>query len=255
MSVILSVLAAFACFTRIPMPRLAWDERTTRYLLAAMPVVGVAIGAIVWLAAGALAWLGAGPLLKGVVLALVGVAAGGSIHLDGFADVCDALASHADPARRRDILKDPHVGAFAVLGIASWLALTVALASELDAAHLLAWCATYVVSRALCAHATLTWRARPESGMLSSLRSGAAIGKSRNAVLVVLAGVLAGLAVLDASWAVAVAIALAGALCYGWVWRISERAFDGMSGDIAGFLIVVSELCMQAAVIIAGRVW
>ena len=145
------------------------------------------------------------------------------------------------------------MGAFATLAMISWAALTAALASELDAAHLPAWCATYVVSRALCATATLTWRARPESGMLSSLRAGTAVGQSRVVTLVELGGVLSGLAVLDAPCSVA--IALAGAVCYGWVWRVSERAFDGMSGDVAGFLIVVSELCMQAAVIVVGRVW
>jgi adenosylcobinamide-GDP ribazoletransferase len=39
------------------------------------------------------------------------------LHLDGVADVCDALFSGRDKEGRRLILKDPRVGTFGVLGV------------------------------------------------------------------------------------------------------------------------------------------
>ena len=41
----------------------------------------------------------------------------GCIHLDGYMDVTDAVQSWRDLERRREILKDSHVGSFAVVGV------------------------------------------------------------------------------------------------------------------------------------------
>lgn len=45
------------------------------------------------------------------------------LHLDGFMDVCDGLFGGYTPERRREIMRDSHVGAFAVIGVASLLLL------------------------------------------------------------------------------------------------------------------------------------
>lgn len=49
-----------------------------------------------------------------------------ALHLDGFMDCCDALLGGFDRERRLAILRDPHVGAFAVVGAAGLLVLKVA---------------------------------------------------------------------------------------------------------------------------------
>mgnify|MGYP003392776405 FL=1 len=41
----------------------------------------------------------------------------GFLHLDGFMDVTDAVKSWRDLERRREILKDSHVGSFAVINL------------------------------------------------------------------------------------------------------------------------------------------
>ena len=49
-----------------------------------------------------------------------------ALHLDGFMDCCDALLGGFDRERRLSILRDSHVGAFAVVGAAGLLLLKVA---------------------------------------------------------------------------------------------------------------------------------
>ncbi len=49
-----------------------------------------------------------------------------ALHLDGFMDCCDALLGGFDRERRLAILRDSHVGAFAVVGAAGLLLLKVA---------------------------------------------------------------------------------------------------------------------------------
>ena len=40
----------------------------------------------------------------------------GGIHMDGFLDVTDAKSSYGDREKKLEILKDPHTGAFAIIG-------------------------------------------------------------------------------------------------------------------------------------------
>ena len=52
--------------------------------------------------------------------ALIPVWITGGIHLDGYADTCDALSSYGDREKKLEILKDPHCGAFAVIRLCSY---------------------------------------------------------------------------------------------------------------------------------------
>ena len=57
------------------------------------------------------------PLFVGVVLVGAPAVLTRGLHLDGFMDTCDALLGGYSRERRMEILRDPHVGAFAVVGL------------------------------------------------------------------------------------------------------------------------------------------
>ena len=73
----------------------------------------------------------AAPILTGAVLVVALVAMTRALHLDGFMDTCDALLGGSSPEGRRRILKDPRVGAFAVVGVVCLLLLKVVAVSAL----------------------------------------------------------------------------------------------------------------------------
>lgn len=82
---------------------------------AYFPLVGLVIGGILF----ACAWLLEGiteEIHAFIVLALWVVLSGG-LHLDGFADSCDGLLATTQAERRLEIMKDPHVGSWALLGV------------------------------------------------------------------------------------------------------------------------------------------
>jgi len=64
--------------------------------------------------------------LTGALLVVFLVVITRGLHLDGFMDVCDGLFGGYTPERRLEIMKDTHVGAFAVAGAASLLLLKYA---------------------------------------------------------------------------------------------------------------------------------
>ena len=103
-------------FCSIPAPQ-NWDEIAKDKMLLFLPVVGLEIGAIWVLLAWACRLLNLPALVTGLILCAYPYIVTGFIHLDGYMDVTDAVKSWRDLERRREILKDSHVGSFAVIGI------------------------------------------------------------------------------------------------------------------------------------------
>ena len=66
------------------------------------------------------------PLLSAAILVTLLAALTRALHLDGFMDCCDALLGGFDRERRLEILRDPRVGAFAVVGVVGLLLIKVA---------------------------------------------------------------------------------------------------------------------------------
>ena len=112
-----SLDVAFSMYSAIPMPQIEWNERNMKYMMAFFPMVGVVQGALL-LGFSLLAQaLGLGFVLFAAVAALLPLFVTGGIHLDGFCDTVDALSSHQTREKKLEILKDPHTGAFAVMGL------------------------------------------------------------------------------------------------------------------------------------------
>ena len=117
MTVLRSFLTALTTFSRIPVPRSDFREDNLRYVMGFLPVVGIILCLVIYLWVFIAGRIGFDPLLVGVVAAVIPVLIVGGLHADGFADVIDAISSRAERERKIEILKDPHIGTFAVLGL------------------------------------------------------------------------------------------------------------------------------------------
>jgi adenosylcobinamide-GDP ribazoletransferase len=127
---------AFQFLTIVPWPRP--EVRQPEDLGASMawyPIVGAALGSLmVGIYAIGFTIFPDGVLRPMLVVLLVILS--GGLHLDGFADVCDGFYAGRTKADALRIMKDPHLGTMAVLGIGSVLMMKVVLLSFLPAAVL-----------------------------------------------------------------------------------------------------------------------
>ena len=118
-----SFLSALSFLTFIPTLRPASiTQRVISNSRAWFPLVGLLMGlALVGIEWGARelfpVYLTAALLLAFMIVITRG------LHLDGFMDSCDGLFGGDTPERRREIMRDSHVGAFAVVGAAGLLIL------------------------------------------------------------------------------------------------------------------------------------
>ena len=248
-----SIAMAFSMFSIVPMPMVEWKKENMKYMLCALPLVGVVIGLALCVWQGICRWLGVGTLLYAVGMTLIPLALSGGIHLDGFCDTVDALSSHATPERKREILKDSHAGAFAIIFTAAYFLLYFALCAELPRAWLVILIAGihHVFARAIGALAGVAFPGSGSTGMLASFREGA---DKKAAVILVMWCVLCAAGLIVLSPISGLFCTLAAVVLLLGLRVMSLKEFGGMSGDLAGYLITLSELVLLACFIFAEKV-
>jgi adenosylcobinamide-GDP ribazoletransferase len=232
--------AAFAFLTVLPAGHP--EGRKPGLSFAYFPVVGLAIGAALWLVAQ-LSF--PSPEVRAFTLLLVWVAATGALHLDGFADACDALLATTPPEKRLAIMQDPHAGTWAVTGLILLLLGKWVLLRETNGAVLLS---TPIVARwAMVVAAKHFPYARP-SGLGAYFREG--LGQTQLFVATMITLV----AVMSLSWLqqpflfLLLLVPILTVLAVG-PWA-AHRLGGGLTGDVYGALCELTELlCLAVAAV------
>lgn len=249
MRMLRTVAIAFSMFSAVPMPQFAWDEGSMRYMLAALPLVGLVVGLCVWGLACLCDALCVSLLVRALVLTAAPLLITGGIHLDGFCDTWDALSSHREPERMRQILKDPHIGAFGVMHLVLLLLATFVLWMELPGVPPVALVLGFVLSRSLAGLSVAAFPLAGEDGLARTF----ARGSNRRVVRLVCA--LTALAtslvlLVFGAWGMVVV----AALVFVWYRLGIVRGFGGLSGDLCGWFIQTSELGMLVALYVMQMV-
>lgn len=247
-----SLVIAFSTYSKLPMPQVDWDGKNMKYAICFFPLVGAVVGALllawVWLC-GALAL---NPLLRGAGCAVLPLLVTGGIHMDGFCDTADALASHQSRERKLEILKDSHTGAFAVIFCGAYLLLSFGALTQPEGWR--AWgivALGFVLSRALSGLALANLRGARPSGMLQAFADASHRGAVTAAMAAYISLAAAGMLLL--SPIAGGAALLAAALCLLYYRRMAYRQFGGITGDLAGFFLQLCELGTALAVALAWR--
>lgn len=247
-----SLIAAFSMFSRIPVPRIRGDGET-RYMMCFFPLVGVVLGGTVWCAFLALNRLGGfHRFFTAAILSVLPLLITGGIHMDGWMDTHDAIHSWKGREERLAILKDPHVGAFAVISAIGYMLLTVAGYTEVTAGTIGVVAFSYVFSRVLSALSVVTFPKASNGGSAKAMEEGA----DRSARGILLAELLLVSVLLVVLFKyTGIAALVMGLAVFWYYYRMSMRRFGGITGDLAGYFLCLCELMILLTVVTAGRLW
>lgn len=240
---------AFSMYTRIPMPHADWSPENLRYALCFLPLCGVPVGGglLLWDALAGL--FNIHPVLFAAAACALPWAVTGGIHLDGFCDTVDALSSRQTREKKLAILKDPHIGTFAVLGCVVYFVLSfglwVQLARTWQSVTLLG--IGFVLSRSLTAFCAVTFRPAKPDGLLHTFSSSASVRAVTASSLLTTALCIGGMFWI--SWPYTLGCMGAVLLCLLYYRVMSYRQFGGVSGDLSGYFLQLCELCMLAGVV------
>lgn len=252
MKVLRSLAVAFAMYSRLPVPEVEWTQESLAWSLCCFPAVGLVVGIALLLWCALCQWLSVGPLFFAAGGVLLPLLITGGIHLDGLCDVCDALGSHQGRERRLEIMHDPHIGAFGVIGCGCWLIAAFALWGEVDVMGKDRFVVALipVLSRTLSAYAAVTLPAARRDGLLVQFTH-AAQPKQCRRLLLTLALVQFGIMGLLGCGAAA---AVGAVLTYFWYRTLALREFGGVTGDLAGFFLQLCELACLLGLVLVQKV-
>lgn len=227
-------------FCAIPCPWKVWDEKARGKMLLFLPVVGLEIG-LIWVILAQICCLIALPaLITGLVLTVYPYLVTGFLHLDGFMDVTDAVKSWRDLERRREILKDSHVGSFAVINLVLLVVAQFALfSSASETANSLILLFVPAVSRCCSTLAVTGLKPMPASQYAGQEKP---MSHLMVTALLLCAFLVAGFLLCGKY-----GFALMGCLV-GYVLALLRgcRSLEGMNGDISGYALTLGELCAVA---------
>ena len=196
------------------------------------PLVGLLIGALIWLA-----WKGAmlvfPSLVAGIITLVIWVTLTGGLHLDGLADCCDGLLASAPAERRLEIMKDPHLGAFGVIGLILVLLLKGAAVSTLTPSTSFGILFAGSLARWCILPAGLLPPARP-GGMGADFSSGLQRSSIYTGALLPLGLAL----VLGTRGLISLLAGLAAAALVLW---LAKSRIGGVTGDVFGMVVEVVE--------------
>ncbi len=246
MRIIKSLIIAFSMYSKIPMPQFEWKDEDMKYMLCFFPWVGAVIGVCVYLWKMLCDGLAVGALCYTVIGAAIPLLVTGGFHVDGFMDTMDAFHSYQPKERKLEILKDSHIGAFAVIMLAVYGLFYAGAFSEIQDERILRIiCAGFCLSRILSGISVVSFPSARKEGLLYLFASNA----QKNIVKAFLAfqGVLCACFMLWQSLYAGgiVVIAAAGAFIY-YYFRC-KKELEGITGDTAGYFVLICECCMMVS--------
>ena len=241
-----SLNIACSMSSRIPVMQVEWTEEAMRYALCFFPVVGLVIGAVMTAFLLLASRLQLGSIARACLGTVIPIWITGGIHMDGFIDTVDARSSCQTRERKLEILKDPHTGAFAIIGCAGYLLLYLAVFSELEDRAFPAAGAVYVLARALSGWSVVSFPKAKKDGLASTFAVSAQQRIVRLA-MVFWAAAAGSFLLYFGGLRMGGAMVAAAAAAMGWYYYMAMKEFGGMTGDLAGYFLQICELSMLAA--------
>ena len=240
MKLIRTLCLAFSMYSRIPMPILEYTQEDMRYTFLAFPLVGVVIAALEY----------------GWFLICVRTGIGTSLYaaLAAAIPVCitDALSSHREREKKLEILKDSHVGAFAVIWTGLYLLVSYGLFTELrEKQEIIMVAIGFVLSRATSGLAAISF---PSASGKSSLAYFAKAGdrKVKTGLWIWIIVTCVSFICYDIRYGVTVIVVLA--MWFLHYNRMSKREFGGITGDLAGWYVETCELAVLGAAVVLAYI-
>lgn len=232
---------AFTWLTVVPLPQSRGDFDRARGAdaIAAVPLVGVVLGALTAALAAGLAHTGLPSPLDGAILVAFLALATRGMHLDGLADTVDGLGSYGDPERVRAIMRTGDVGPFGAAALVLLLlGQALAFGAFVDDGDWWAIATTVVVGRVTVPIVCRRGLSSANADGFGALVAGTQRESIAVWAVVAIAGA-AGIGLLD-SPAAAVRSCVTVVVVLGFAWAFSghvARRAGGVTGDVIGATI------------------
>ena len=190
------------------------------------------------------------PLLAATLTVVLWIALTGGLHLDGLADCCDGLFVSALPERRLEIMRDPRVGSFSVIGLVLMIALKIiainSIITSQTSAPIFGIFNTYfpigvfVLAMTISRWVILLVALQPQA-RANGMGAEFARGITRRTIIIAAIVPILFVVACFISWQMIIPIVAAHAIAFIAI-RIARVRLGGVTGDVMGLTVEVSEV-------------
>lgn len=231
---VMSLCAALQFLTIVPaLVRRPFTAAEMGRAVAYFPLTGILLGAGLVAIHHLVAMLWSRNIAAALVLCGWVVLTGG-LHLDGFLDSCDALLGGRSPEDRLRIMRDPHLGSFALAGGVLLLLLKFQALAALVEPTLALLSAPTLGRWSMSVAIVLFPYARP-TGLGRDIKDHAGVRE------LAVATTILGLLLLLAASATALVILAAAALATVAIALFAQMRIPGLTGDVYGAICELGE--------------
>ena len=235
-----SAAIAFSMYSKIVMPQFEWKQEDMKYALCFFPFVGAVIAILTWLWWSFCNYFSIGSLCFSFIGISIPLFVTGGIHMDGYIDTIDALHSYANRERKLEILKDAHIGAFALIMTILYVLVCAGAYSQIVKSTAMASvCVSYCISRILSAFAVVSFPCAKKEGTLYMFADAAHERTVKASLYIQL--VLCAACQIIINYKTGIIQLCASALMFAYYYYKSKREFAGITGDLAGWFVTLSE--------------
>lgn len=246
MHIVRGIVIAFSVYSKIPVPQFQWEGEDMKYMLCFFPWIGAVIGGCVYLWNWGCWHLGAGDLCRVSITAAIPLVITGGFHVDGFMDTMDAFRSYQPRERKLEILKDAHIGAFAVIMLAVYGLIYVGAFSEIrDEKCLGIVCMGFFLARCFSGIGVVCFPSAKKEGMLYVFADGAQKRRVKWVLILQAVMCVGGMLIVDRY--MAGGIVLTALAVFGRYYWKCKKELGGITGDTAGWFVVVCEGAVAVA--------
>lgn len=234
-------IMAVSMFTILPTPYVEWDDEGIKNMMKFYPVIGLIVGSIWSIVYYLMNFLNTSMVLKSAVIMSVPFIITGMLHLDGFMDVCDAILSRRDREEKLRILKDSTIGAFAVISLLILFFLQFGSIYSIEEKNIPYYILILipVISRSTVAYFLLSKATIKESTLGTYFKKGTNVKDILIMVFSLIFAALVSVSLIRISGLILVFSMILGVTL---AVEKCKKEFGGISGDVAGFALVIGEV-------------
>ena len=246
MQVIKSFFIAVSMYSKIPVPHFQWKEDDMKYVFCFFPWIGALIGGCIYFWNYLCGVYHIGELCRAAWAMAIPIFVTGGFHVDGFMDTMDAVHSYSSKERKLEILKDSHIGAFAVIMLVVYELVFSGAFSELKSdAMLKIACGGFFLSRCLCGISAVSFPPAKKDGMLYTFADSSHRKVVKSSLYLQGAVCMSLMCYWSFPAGLTAAAAAVSAFVYYFYW--SRKEFGGITGDTSGYFVLLCEVCIAVA--------
>lgn len=246
---------SFSMYSRIPMPKADWTKENMAHTMCFFPLIGAVIGGAMMLMYHLMLALefhdsSLSKFFWTAIFVLLPFLITGGIHMDGFLDTMDAISSYQPKERRLEILKDPHTGAFAIISCGLYLVADLGIYSSVNEKSIKIIALGFVLSRALSGLSVLRFPQARKSGEGSVATFSNNAEEKVDQIFLLVYIILVGLFLVWLGGISGATVLATAFLLYGYYHHMTLDKFGGITGDLAGYFLQLTELLMALVAVL-----